>query len=85
VGGLKVWKYELKTDEGGNAEVSLPKGSKVLHVGIQHRGIFMWALVGEGDEVKRKFKVFGTGIDGVGGKYIGTVVNLGFVWHVFEV
>ena len=68
----------------------LPEGAKVLSVGSQGSGMFLWALVDpNAPKVERTFDVYGTGHtvdyhDGM--EFIGTVMMEGgaLVFHVFE-
>lgn len=66
----------------------MPTGATVLHVGIQRRIITLWALVDpDANPSIRHFAVVGTGHpapDADEGRYIGTVSEGPFVWHVFE-
>lgn len=87
---LTIYKYEFKVDD--EVMVRMPLGAKVLSVGIQQpRRICLWAIVDSFDvhqgamPVDRRFKVRGTGQPlGEVGRFVGTVIDGLFVWHVFE-
>jgi len=83
-----IWKYQLQVED--LQTMHMPKGAKVLSVGVQHNIICVWALVdiGEMEMQPVKFKVIGTGNPPgslVGYAFLGTVMLLGgsFVSHVF--
>lgn len=82
----KIFKYEFEVAD--EVTLDLPFETDVLSVGTQNFGrICIWALVVPGARlVKRKFVVRGTGhpIDMDGLKFLGTVFDSTFVWHVFE-
>lgn len=83
----RIYKYPLELSDV--AEVSLPRGAKILHVGEQQGELRLWAL---GDpsvaSERRRFRVVGTGhpADGLEVmKHLGTIQSpSGLVWHVFE-
>ncbi len=66
----------------------MPAGAVVLHVGIQHRILTLWALVDpDAAPSIRRFAVVGTGRpapEDHEGRHVGTVIEGLFVWHVFE-
>ena len=84
-----VYKYELPF--GDTADVMMPDGARVLHVGTQGEVVFMWALVDpEAPEVLRQFYVRGTGHPmgaAEGLEHLGTFMLMDgiFVGHVFGV
>ena len=86
--GMKtIWKYRL-SDDGELTELSVPQGAEFLTAQIQQDWICVWALVDPAaPEVTRRILLVGTGITVRYSpvKYIGTVANNGFVFHVFEV
>lgn len=89
---LKVWKYQLPTDEDYYT-LRMPEGALILCVQKQpgSEGVnTMWALVDpSGELTDRHFRTAGAGhpINDVIVGYIGTVQHLNglFVTHVFEV
>ena len=83
----KVFKYELKlVDE---QEITVPEGTKLLHVDIVDGKVYVWAQVFPNRIGKH---IVGIRIAGTGHpinyatSYIGTVIDRekGLVWHVFE-
>lgn len=85
-----VYKYDL---EPLNTEsLSMPVGSKILHVDNQDGNLCLWALVDTSVTTmcSRIITVVGTEHQlwtkeaGKRNEYIGTVVIDPFVWHVFE-
>ncbi len=83
----KIWKYTLECD----CMLTMPFGSKVLSVEVQHGKICLWALVNptEIETEDRTFIVYGTGheVTETNLEFIGTTLmdNGALVWHVFEV
>ena len=84
-----IWKFELPVED--EVSVEMPRGSRVLSVGVQGVRIFLWALCPTGRVPKevRRFAIRGTGhpADGVSRNgFIGTVMLHGdaLVFHVFE-
>ena len=80
-----VYKYPLRLDDV--VELKLPSCSRILHIHAQHDGIYVWVLVNPHNkttEIKR-LRVAGTGhpIEG-NWRYLATVHERAFVWHVFE-
>lgn len=85
----KIWKFTLPMAD--YPVVSMPKGARVLSVGVQRGDVQVWALVDpEAPMEDRRFKVAGTGHYLVGGvenmRFIGTVhmASGQLVWHIFE-
>ena len=83
-----IWKYDLKL---GVQVIPMPQFAKVLTAQEQRGAVRLWVFV---DPTKppeaRKFEVIGTGqtVDwwiGNDRKYVATVQQGGYVWHVFEV
>ena len=78
-----VYKYQLGA---GPTVIDMPRGAKALHVAMQGGALMLWALV-DLDEPKesRTFDVYGTGnATPLDRRYVGTVLNGQWVWHVFE-
>jgi hypothetical protein len=86
-----IFKYVLA--HHGNLATQMPKGAKVLHVGVQYQNLCLWALVDIEQPVERRwFSVYGTG-EALGKQsnsqnYIGTAEMMvgmtSTIWHVFE-
>ena len=82
--------YKFKLPIRDVAEQYIPKGSKVLSVGMQGDNLCFWAEVdtAEKEFVLRRFRVAGTGYPlecGMKlGRFLGTVFERVFVWHVYE-
>lgn len=72
-----------------NGFTSLPLNAEVLTAGIQDGAFFIWAKVDTDQKTteNREFYCAGTGWDitRLNLKYISTVFEDRFVWHVFEV
>lgn len=85
-----IYKYPLRLTDVQT--INLPIGGRILHVGMQHGVITLWAIVdGEKPRVDREIYIFGTGHPIRGAKhlnYLGTVNapedGTEFIWHVFE-
>lgn len=85
-----VYKYSLcNLGSPGEYHVTVPKGAKLLRVGKQHGGLYLWAIV-ETNITERetiKFLVAGTGQELHGWwnlTYIDTIFDGEYVWHVFD-
>src|SRR5262245_45869118 len=69
-----VWKYGLPVED--RTTINMPKGSRVLDVGVQDERPVLWALVPDvgAPIVRRVFFVVGTGhpMPGGAGRYVGT-------------
>lgn len=83
---MKIYKYQLTITD--TQTVLMPKRFRVLSVGTQTDGLFVWALVDETTEmVPAKFLIVGTGNPADAAyhqaTFIGTVQLPPFVWHVF--
>lgn len=83
---LEVRKYEVA--HGRDAEVEMPSGARILHVGIQRGCVLVWALVNpEAGMIVRHIGYFATGEPVPPDvEHVGTAMTVGgaFVWHVFE-
>ena len=82
---LKIYKYELAISRGQNFR--LPVDAKVLTAQMQHGALCIWVQLddrGVCDQL-RIFDVYGTGHDMMAdSRYIATVQDGSFVWHVYE-
>lgn len=85
-----IWKYQLPlTDE---PVLNMPVNAKIIHVDDQHGVLCLWAEVDRDEELvpfltmPRQFYVVGTGhtFDRTGKRYLGSVIQDSFVWHVYE-
>ena len=90
-----IWKHILNPlIKTNTTEVRVPHGSKILHVGRDPQdSICIWIEQDDIDihtepldGVKWDFIVLGTGhiLPEEAMKYIGTVLQLPFVWHVYK-
>ena len=81
-----IYKYHFKL--GDTVEIEMPLASQILSVQIQNGMYCLWALIDQEitTVVKRKLAIRGTGnpIKGSLGRYIATIQNGLFVWHVFD-
>jgi len=93
----QVWKFSVATAPLGTAEIEMPVGAEVVHVGFQDSQLTIWALVDSDAKRKdhhqqthvtepRRFKVYGTG-SGIRekAKHVWTWFDGPFVWHLFEI
>lgn len=82
-----IFKYPLRTIDFQN--VAMPTGARILCCQNQHGDITLWAEVdADAKHEMRTFAVVGTGNPmptNVGLRYIGSVQQLPFMWHVYEV
>jgi hypothetical protein len=81
----KIKKYEIPIDF---SVVEMPAQSTILSIQLQGHALTAWALVPDNKPmIKRHFKIFSTGDDvpdAEKSKYITTVQDGIYVWHVFE-
>lgn len=83
---MVVWKVTLSIGKLDQIR-SLPEGAKVLTAQMQAGVPTLWVLCEPLRTAENRFfDVLGTGWDGIGPnhKYISTVQDGPFVWHVFE-
>ncbi|HEA66399.1 MAG TPA: hypothetical protein ENI07_06210 [Desulfobacterales bacterium] len=90
---MVIWKFLLDRPENvfGSIEIEMPVGSEILSCQEQGGSLWLWALLNPAHEIKselRTFHIVGTGkiFDYQEGlfKFIDTVQQSPFVWHVFE-
>ena len=77
-----IWKFEVNPP----GLIEMPKGSIILHAAFQNKALKVWVLVDPvQNRVTRKINVYGTGhnIPEGAGKFISTVFEGPFVWHIF--
>lgn len=80
-----VWKYPIARQM--STSIDMPAGASPLRVGIQSGFICIWVcVIPELEKERRNFQVSGTG-DPVplSAKYIGSVTDGPFEWHVWEI
>ena len=81
----RIWKFPLTLND--EAEVEMPEGSEVISVDNQGGTICLWAICSPAMPTDiRRFAIVGTGnpMPTKLKKFIGTVIQHPFVWHVFE-
>jgi hypothetical protein len=85
----RIYKYILKFED--EQYLKLPKLAEVLTVQMQNDELALWAIVNptQSEFDLRIFEIYGTGnpFPSVGmseRKYISTVQNNKFIWHIFE-
>jgi hypothetical protein len=80
-----VWKYKLPVQK--DLALLMPVGAEILSVGVAGNELVLWAKVRinyEDTEVRR-FAMVATGRNVPDGSaYVGTLIDLGTVWHLFE-
>lgn len=90
-----VWKYPLdkRAFVHSKMAVAMAAGAEILRVDMQHGQITLWASVPLGEDgthlgqEARMFQLVATGerFDDTDLKYLGTAVDRGFVWHLYEI
>lgn len=81
----EVWKFQL--GDGMDQNIKMPMHSTVIAVQVQHDHACLWVLVQpENVQEYRRFHIVGTGhaVPESARKYIGTIQQGLFVWHIFE-
>ena len=79
--------YKYQPFRFSNGSVVMEDGAKIVKLGMQDGIITFWAIVEAGVELReRQFHTVGTGqiITKDNWKYVGTVFDGNFVWHIFE-
>ncbi len=87
---MTIWKFKLEVTD--RQIVEMPKGATILKVGNLDKPatLYLWALCDlMVRHEERIFEIFGTGHDipevtQGERKFIGTIITVPFVWHVFE-
>jgi len=83
-----IYKYPLKQSAVHAQEVSMPRGALIVHCAMQHGLPTMWAEVRSEETAHhmRTFLIYGTGerIDGRFYRYVGTIIDGAYVWHIYE-
>lgn len=90
---MKVHKLKLEFSTGTPKEYKLPEGATILTSGLQNSGVgpgdlCIWFTCEPENRLEdRTLVIYGTGHemkeDGFH-RYISTIFDRGFVWHVFE-
>ena len=83
----KIWKFQLAFTTP--QQIKMPAGAEILHVGVQHGNICLWAAVDATAPVTgRRFALVGTDHETPEGaaNYLGTVQLTGgaLILHVYE-
>jgi hypothetical protein len=82
---MRIWKYSLV--ETDLQAISVPMGANFISVAVQDGIIWAWAEVNEtAPRVSVTIEIIGTGnpVAPARRRFIGTVLNAPFVWHVYE-
>lgn len=82
-----IHKYQI--EKFGITNVPMPEGAEILTAKMQSKKLCIWAIVDTDKPLQdRKLFCYGTGHpipDSVTKQcHIGTVIDDGYVWHVFE-
>ena len=80
-----IYKYHITITD--TQTVQLPEGAFILSVAYQGPQLCLWALVNPEKKVyPRTLEIFGTGhpMNSNYRKYICTVQDGSFVWHIFD-
>lgn len=87
-GDRRVFKYPILTPHSGSpvVPVEMPQGSRALEFQYQDGVPCLWAEVDPSRATERRhFEIFGTGhLIPLDAKYVGTVQDPPFVWHLYE-
>jgi len=81
-----IWKFEIPIESAFS--LSMPRASEIIAFQTQKNRAYIWAIVFTNMcSVLRKFEMYGTGygLRPNPGRYIGTIQNGGYVWHLFEI
>jgi len=81
----RIYKFEVRED----GKTHIQRGAQILKAEVQGDGIYLWALVDPTRPLeKHYFNIFGTGQelppDIEEHRYIDTVFQGPFVWHIFQ-
>lgn len=80
-----IWKYELVPND--IVKIEMPKGAEILSIQNQFGAVRPWAIVDDtADNETRSFYFCGTGhpVADNPKKYLATIIQGQFVWHIFE-
>lgn len=84
----QIWKFSFQQSRLAGREIAMPEKAEILTVQMQNDEITLWAICDpEAKKVTRKFDIVGTGwaYNFADKKYIGTVQDGAYVWHLFEI
>jgi len=83
---LTHWKYPLQ--KADTQVVPMPQGAQIRHAAVQGNDLCLWvSVVSTRSPKPRTIRIFGTGtpVETAGNlKFIGTVMDDPYVWHVYE-
>lgn len=81
-----IWKFSLQII--GINLIKMPDPAKILSTDIQYGYIMIWVMVDTETKSSQKRKIVvhptGNSPESIGGEFVGTVQEGGFVWHVFD-
>ena len=78
--------YQAGYDVTGVDNLDVPHSAKFLDVQMQADKVCAWFEVNPPNlKEQRHFQIVGTGQSFEGGKYLGTVQDKEFVWHLYEI
>lgn len=83
---MYIYKYPLQLTD--TQVIMMPRRAEILDVQVQKGQIQLWAMVDvEEPLTPRTFHIIGTGnkFTKKGRRYISTIQDGAFVWHIFEV
>lgn len=83
----RIWKYPIELADF--VIIEMPEGAEILTAQMQYGKLCLWALVDcepELPKLNREIEIIGTGnsIIEAPRRYIATVQQDIFVWHIFE-
>lgn len=82
-----IWKFALELQD--RQIVNMPNGAEILTAQMQHNSMNLWAVVDtDADKEPRTIEIHGTGNPmhadmGVERKYIASIQDGPFAWHLF--
>jgi len=83
----RIYKYELGIESRAIIKLELPLNNNILKWAMQSRIICFWALVDVSNDLTttREFRIIATGqVIEQKEKYLATVFDGPFVWHIIE-
>ena len=82
----QIWKWPLELTR--DQTIAAPAGTRLLAVGDQGGRLMVWGevVVDHADRVRIDLAIYGTGhaLPDNPGRYLGTVLQGAFVWHVYD-
>lgn len=82
---MEIWKFKLELT--GTQTIAVREGATILSVDFQRDDLCLWVLLDTNKPVEHKIiDLFGTGhlVPPTKKRFIGTVQQHTFVWHIFE-